>query len=165
MADNDRFLKIEGVEESCQVRGEVLKSIARIGMACITMPSLCQSEGMDGCRQVRQHALEIVPGTGDAVQENYWNPRRIALLNIGKPYLVEQISQFDCRCHSIFASVLSGRISELICKWPTIIFLFLNSTRTPLTQCYHVGACCDWRIMPPPEQGTPAGSARTPPAW
>lgn len=125
MAGNDRFLKIEDVKESYQIRSKVLKSIARIGVACITMPSLCQSEGMDRCRQVRQHALEIAPGTGEAVQEDYRNPGRIALLNIGKSDMVGQVSPFDCRCHTFFASVLLGRISELICH--KLDFAHLNN--------------------------------------
>ena len=133
MADNDRFLKIEGVEESGQIRGEVLRSIACIRVACVTMPSLRQSEGMDGCRQVRQHALEIAPGTGEAVQEDYRNPGRIALLNIGKPYLVGQVSQFDCRCHTFFALVLLGRISELMCNKFLITNHSITSTEANLS--------------------------------
>src|SRR5690606_8920374 len=110
--------KIEGVEKGCQIRGEVLESIACRGVARITVPSLCQSEGMDGRRQARQHAIEIAPGTGDAMQEDHRKPGRIALLDIGEPYLVGQVSQLDCRCHTVFASLRLGRMVELICMTP-----------------------------------------------
>ena len=69
MAGNDGCSEMERVHERCQVCREIIETIACHRTTRIAVAPLCQGKGADGLGQVRQHALEGVPGVSDAMQQ------------------------------------------------------------------------------------------------
>ena len=82
MANDDRTVDPERSEECSKIGRQIRKRIAGLGAACITMPPLRQRDDAHPLRQVSKYALERAPRIGKSVDENDWNVRGIALLDV-----------------------------------------------------------------------------------
>jgi hypothetical protein len=95
MADDHDRSEPKGIREGQHVSGEIASAIAGRGAIRISVAPLCNSEGVDGVGQVRQHRLKGAPGVGITVQKEHRNTRGVSLLNIGKLDPVRELNRFD----------------------------------------------------------------------
>ena len=67
VADDHHPSEPQGIRKRRHILREIARPVARRRAIRVAMASLREGERVDGCRQVRQYALEGVPGVSDAM--------------------------------------------------------------------------------------------------